>query len=135
MNLIEINPKDVQRVFPSFYHQDSQFFMINHDACEIGIYGIKTIGPKVCEISLCIFETYRFKLPYRTGLKLLLNFPFNYKFDKILISTKEKSMITLLRQCRSLGVEFIGYDKDNYQKVWFKRERPWIWVKSYEFWW
>ena len=124
MQLVEINPLDVERVFPSFYHQDSQFFMINHDACEIGIYGIKTIDPKVCEISLCIFEDYRFKLPYRTGLKLLLNFPFSYTFDKILISTQEKSMITLLRQCQSLGVEFIGYDKDNYQKVWFKKERP-----------
>jgi hypothetical protein len=40
-----------------------------------------------------------------------------------------------LRQCQSLGVEFIGYDKDNSKKVWFKKERPWIWVKSYEFWW
>ena len=117
MKLVEINPLDVQRVFPSFYHQDSQFFMIIHDACEIGIYGIKTIDEKVCEISLCIFAEYRFKLPYRTGLKLLLNFPFTYKFDKILISTQEKSMITLLRQCQTLGVEFIGYDSHNCKKV------------------
>ena len=129
MQLIEINPLDVERVFPSFYHQApyhkaSQFFMINHETCEVGIYGIKTIAPKVCEISLCIFDEYRFKLPYRTGLKLLLNFPFNYKFDKILISTQEKSMITLLRQCHSLGVEFIGYDSNNCKKVWFKIERP-----------
>ena len=97
--------------------------MITYKDNEVGIYGIKTIDPKVCEISLCIFEEYRFKLPYRTGLKLLLNFPFNYKFDKILISTQEKSIITLLRQCHSLGVEFIGYDKDNSKKVWFKKER------------
>lgn len=124
MQLIEINPLDVQRVFPSFYNEDSLFFMISHDACEIGIYGIKTIDSKTCEISLCIFDEYRFKLPYRTGLKLLLNFPFNYKFDKILISTQEKSIITLLRQCQTLGVEFIGYDKDNPKKVWFKKERP-----------
>ena len=138
MQLIEINPMDVQRVFPSFYHADSQFFMITHKTCEVGIYGIKTIDEKVCEISLCIFEEYRFKLPYRTGLKLLLNFPFThtfvyikltwqsftYKFDKILISTQEKSMITLLRQCQNLGVEFIGYDSHNCKKVWFKRERP-----------
>ena len=123
MTLVEINPLDVQRVFPSFYHENSQFFMIAYETCEVGIYGIKTIDPKVCEISLCIFEEYRFKLPYRTGLKLLLNFPFNYKFDKILISTQEKSIITLLRQCHSLGVEFIGYDKDNSKKVWFKKER------------
>ena len=124
MKLIEINPLDVERVFPSFYHKDSQFFMINHETCEVGIYGIKAIDEEVCEISLCIFDEYRFKLPYRIGLKILLNFPFSYDFDKILISTQEKSMITLLRQCQSLGVEFIGYDKDNYQKVWFKKERP-----------
>jgi hypothetical protein len=123
VTLVEINPLDVQRVFPSFYHENSQFFMIAYETCEVGIYGIKTIDPKVCEISLCIFDEYRFKLPYRTGLKLLLNFPFNYKFDKILISTQEKSIITLLRQCHSLGVEFIGYDKDNSKKVWFKKER------------
>jgi hypothetical protein len=76
MQLVEINPFNVQRVFPSFYHQDSQFFMITYQDQEIGIYGIKTLDPKTCEISLCIFAEYRFKLPYRTGLKLLLNFPF-----------------------------------------------------------
>ena len=124
MRLVEINPLDVQRVFPSFYHQDSQFFMITYKDNEVGIYGIKTIDPKVCEISLCIFEEYRYKLPYKTGLKLLLNFPFTLNFVRITISTVEKSIITLLRQCQSLGVEFVGYDKDNPKKVWFKVERP-----------
>ena len=123
MRLVEINPLDVQRVFPSFYHANSQFFMINYQDHEVGIYGIKTIDPKVCEISLCIFEDYRYKLPYKTGLKLLLNFPFTLEFVKILMSTVEKSIITLLRQCQSLGAEFVGYDKDNPKKVWFKRER------------
>ena len=124
MQLVEINPLDVQRVFPSFYHQGSQFFMIIYQDQEIGIYGVKALDKEVCEISLCIFDEYRFKLPYKTGLKLLLNFPFTYKFDKILISTQEKSIMTLLRQCQTLGVEFIGYDKDNPKKVWFKKERP-----------
>ena len=72
MQLVKINPKDVERVFPSFYHQDSQFFMIIYQDQEIGIYGIKTIAPKVCEISLCIFDEYRFKLPYRTGFTPVL---------------------------------------------------------------
>jgi hypothetical protein len=124
MRLVEINPLDVQRVFPSFYHENSQFFMITYKDNEVGIYGIKTIDPKVCEISLCIFEDYRYKLPYKTGLKLLLNFPFTLNFVRIMISTVEKSIITLLRQCQSLGVEFVGYDKDNPKKVWFKVERP-----------
>ena len=124
MRLVEINPLDVQRVFPSFYHENSQFFMITYKDNEVGIYGIKTIDPKVCEISLCIFEEYRYKLPYKTGLKILLNFPFTLNFVRIMISTVEKSIITLLRQCQSLGVEFVGYDKDNPKKVWFKRERP-----------
>ena len=124
MRLVEINPLDVQRVFPSFYNENSQFFMIAYETCEVGIYGIKTIDPKVCEISLCIFEDYRYKLPYKTGLKLLLNFPFTLNFVRIMISTVEKSIITLLRQCQSLGVEFVGYDKDNPKKVWFKVERP-----------
>ena len=123
MRLVEINPLDVQRVFPSFYHENSQFFMITYKDNEVGIYGIKTIDPKVCEISLCIFEEYRYKLPYKNGLKLLLNFPFTHGFVKILISTVEKSIITLLRQCQSLGVEYIGYDSDT-RKVWFKVERP-----------
>jgi hypothetical protein len=124
MRLVEINPLDVQRVFPSFYHENSQFFMITYKDNEVGIYGIKTIDPKVCEISLCIFEDYRYKLPYKIGLKLLLNFPFTLNFVRIMISTVEKSIITLLRQCQSLGVEFVGYDKDNPKKVWFKVERP-----------
>ena len=122
MQLIEINPLDVQRVFPSFYHQDSQFFMITYKDHEVGIYGIKTLDPNVCEISLCIFEEYRYKIPYKIGLKLLLNFPFTLNFVKILMSTGEKSIMTLLRQCQSLGVEFIGYDKDNPKKGWFKKE-------------
>ena len=120
MQLVEISPKDVQRGFPSFYHQDSQFFMITYENCEVGIYGIKTLDPKVCEISLCVFEEYRFKIPYKTGLKLLLNFPFSHGFGKILILTKEKSIITLLRQCKSLGVEFMRYLEG---KAWFKVER------------
>ena len=124
MQLVEINPLDVQRVFPSFYHKDSQFFIIAYQNHEVGIYGIKTIDPKVCEISLCIFEDYRYKLLYKTGLKLLLNFPFTLDFVRIIMSTVEKSIITLLRQCQSLGVEFVGYDKDNPKKVWFKVERP-----------
>jgi len=122
MHLIEINPRDVQRVFPSFYHENSQFFMIAYETCEVGIYGIKTIEPKVCEISLCIFEEYRYKLPYKTGLKLLLNFPFTIGFARILISTGEKSISTLLRQCQALGVEYRGYDRDT-GKVWFNVER------------
>jgi hypothetical protein len=121
MKLIEINPLDVQRVFPSFFHKDSKFFMIDHEGQEIGIYGVKTIHQDTCEISVCIFEEYRFKIPYRTGLKLLLSFPFTLGFGKILISTKEKSVITLLRQCKSLGVEFLEYDNNG--KVWFKIER------------
>jgi hypothetical protein len=126
MQLVEINPLDVQRVFPSFYHPHSQFFMITHQDQEVGIYGIKTLDKEraVCELSLCIFEEYRYKLPYKTGLKLLLNFPFTLNFVRIMISTVEKSIITLLRQCQSLGVEFVGYDKDNPKKVWFKVERP-----------
>jgi hypothetical protein len=122
MRLVEINPLDVQRVFPSFYHKDSQFFMISYETCEVGIYGVKTLDKDVCEISLCIFEDYRYKLPYKTGLKLLLNFPFTLGFAKILMSTVEKSIITLLRQCQSLGVEYVGYDSNTY-KVWFKVER------------
>jgi len=123
MRLVEINPRDVQRVFPSFYHQDSRFFMIAYKDRDVGIYGVKSLDKDVCEISLCIFEEYRYKLPYKTGLKLVLNYPFTIGFAKILISTVEKSIITLLRQCRSLGVEYIGYDS-NTGKVWFKVERP-----------
>jgi hypothetical protein len=120
MQLVEINPLDVQRVFPSFYHQDSQFFTITYKDGEVGIYGIKTIDQKVCEISLHVFDQYRYKVPYKTGLKLLLSFPFTIGFAKILISSKEKSVITLLRQCKSLGVKFLQYWRN---MAWFEVTR------------
>ncbi len=120
MQLIEINPRDVNRVFSSFYHPDSQFWMINHGDVEVAIYGVKTITAEVCEISLCIFETYRYKVPYKTGLRLLLSYPFTLGFSKILIATQEKSIITLLRQCHILGVRFLKHD---HGKVWFVVER------------
>ena len=120
MQLVEINPLDVQRVFPSFYHQDSQFFMITHGDEEVGIYGVKAIDEKTCEISLCVFEDYRFKLPYRTGLKLLLSYPFKLKYDSILISSSKKSIITLLKECKSLGVRCLGHLNE---KIWFVIER------------
>lgn len=120
MQLVEINPQDVQRVFPSFYHQDSQFFMINHGDEEVGIYGVKAIDEKTCEISLCIFEEYRYKIPYRKTLKLLLSYPFTLKYDTVLISSTKKSIITLLAQCYSLGVRYLGYIN---KKIWFAVER------------
>lgn len=123
MQLVEINPLDVQRVFPSFYHQDSQFFMIIHDACEIGIYGVRTVDPKKCEISLFVFKECRNKLYYRKWLHLLLSYPFSLGFEVIYISSNKKSVVTLmaqLAQCRTLGVDYIG---EKNKKMWFKRER------------
>ena len=91
MQLVEINSLDVERIFPSFYHQKSRFFMINNGDEEVGIYGVKTIDEKTCEISLCIFEDYRYKIPYRKTLKLLLSYPFKLKYDSILISRPHSS--------------------------------------------
>lgn len=120
MQLIEINPLDVQRVFPSFYNKKVRFFMIDHEGKEIGIYGIKTHDKETCEIRLHVFKEYRGQLYYRNGLRLLLSFPFTLGFVKILISSKVKSVLTLLRQCEKLGVQFIGAFKD---KIWFCLER------------
>jgi hypothetical protein len=120
MQLVEINSKDVERVFPSFYHKDTEFFVVNHDGEEVALYGIKTIDEKTCEISLHVFDQYRYKVPYKTGLKLLLSFPFTIGFAKILISSKEKSIITLLRQCKSLGVKFLQYWRN---MAWFEVTR------------
>lgn len=120
MYLTVIDSAAVKRDFPSFYSENTQFFTINNEACEIGIYGIKTHDKETCEIRLHVFKEYRGQLYYRNGLRLLLTFPFTLDFVKILIASKIKSVITLLRQCERLGVKFIGVFKD---KIWFCLER------------
>lgn len=124
MQLIEINPLEVKKAFPSFYHQKVRFFLIEHEGQEIGIYGVKTHDQETCEIRLHVFKESRGQLYYRNGLRLLLSFPFSLGFVKILISSRVKSVITLLGCCEKLGVQFIGAFKD---KIWFCLER-----KNYE---
>lgn len=127
IHLVPAQEEKIKQHFYDFYHKDGWFFFINHDDQEVGVFGVKKIqDPRgvdnVCEISVCVFENFRFNIPYRKILRLVLTYPFSYGFDKILISTVEKSIITLLRQCRSLGVEFIGHDGACPCKVWFKCE-------------
>ena len=93
--------------------------MLEHQGKEVGIYGIKGIDSNVCEISVCIFKEYRYKIPYKTTIKLLLEYPSSLGFDKIRMSTKEKSIETLLRSCQRLGVKVLGVIKD---KVFFEKE-------------
>lgn len=120
MYLSEIQSFEVESLFPAFFHKDTEFFVVNHDGNEIALYGIKPIDEKTCEICLHVFDEYRYKVPYKTGLKLLLSFPFTIGFAKILISSKEKSVITLLRQCKSLGVKFLQYWRN---MAWFEVTR------------
>ena len=119
MQLVEINPSNVQKAFPVFFHEHAKFFTLEYKGKEVGIYGIKRIDTKTCEISVCIFKEYRNKIPYKSTTKLLLEYPFSLGFDKITMSTKEKSIETLLRSCKRLGVKFLGTLKD---KVWFAKE-------------
>ena len=119
MNLVEINPFHVKKAFPVFFHKNASFFMLEHQGKEVGIYGVKRIDSNVCEISVCIFEDYRYKIPYKTTTKLLLEYPFSLGFVKIILSTKEKSIETLLRSCKRLGVKVLGVIKD---KVFFEKE-------------
>ncbi len=120
MKLMAIDALSVYNNFPSFFQEHTQFFLLNHHSQEVGIYGIKTIDQKICEISLYVFQEFRFKLPYRQVLKLVLQHPFILGFDKILIWTNQKSVETLLRQCQRLGVrEMQAFD----DCVWFVKER------------
>jgi hypothetical protein len=126
MTLLEVSPLEVQSGFPAFFHQNSRFFLLNHEDQEVGIVGVKFIDSQTCELSLCIFKDYRFKIPYKKTLKLLLNYPYTLGFAKILIATREQSVETLLMQCQRLGVKFLGIfkDRDNHPpKVWFEAER------------
>ncbi len=120
ITLVEITPTSVCNNFPSFFQEHTQFFLLNHHSQEVGIYGIKTIDKKICEISLYVFQEFRFKLPYRQVLKLILQHPFILGFDKILIWTNQKSVETLLRQCQRLGVMVLDSLDDC---VWFVVER------------
>jgi hypothetical protein len=120
MNLIEINPLDVQRVFPSFYHQDSRFFNIIHKAFKIGIYAVKKHPNNASEISLYVFKNQRNRIYYREGLNLLLNYPFLLGYGVIYIASREKSVVTLLCNCKKMGIVYMGIKNE---KMWFKRER------------
>ena len=120
MILLEISPLEVQKDFPAFFHRNSRFFALHHDNNDVGLYGIQEITRSTCKIALLIFEKYRFKIPYRKMINLVLRYPYSCGFDIILISTIKKSVATLLYQCHKLGVRFLGYSSN---KIWFKAER------------
>ena len=100
--LVEITPNSVYHNFPNFFQEHTQFYLLEHKQEEVGIYGITTVNEKICEISLYVFSEFRFKLPYRKVLHLILQQPFELGFDKILIWTYERSVATLLRQCKGI---------------------------------
>ena len=120
MRLVGINPNNVKKEFPNFFQDNCKFFSIINEKNEIGIYGVRTIDPKSCEISLFVFKKCRNKLYYRKWLHLLLSYPFSLGFEVIYISSNKKSVVTLMLQCKQLGVNYVGQKN---KKMWFKRER------------
>lgn len=119
MRLIE-SPEitqEIKQYFPAFYNDTAHLYSLNENNEDVGVYGVKKLSNNICEIFLCIFQDFRFKIPYRETLKLVLSFPFTLGFKVILISTKEKSIETLLRQCNKLGVKFMGFLNN---KFWFE---------------
>ncbi len=122
INLVEITPSSVYHNFPKFFQEHTQFYFLEYETDEnkeeVAIYGITSIDHNICEISLYVFCEFRFKLPYRQVLKLILQQPFELGFNKILIWTYEKSVATLLRQCKGIR-ELETFD----DCVWFMKER------------
>lgn len=121
MYLTKASNSELNTYFSSFVSGETEYFFINKDDVEVGVFAVERVFDNkwegnTCEIGLHIFEDFRFKLPYKEGLKLLLYYPFSLGYDNILISTIKKSVITLLLVCGKLGVYPLGIS-DN--KMWF----------------
>jgi hypothetical protein len=124
MNKISLSPasdEEIQQSFPAFYAPGSLFFFMTYQEQDVGVYGITDVHDpnwkgKTGEISVCVFEDYRYKIPYRQALKLLLYYPFYLNYDNILISSINKSIITLMNVCKKMGVTPLGNHEG---KTWF----------------
>lgn len=125
IHFLSADPAEIKEHFPSFIENNKKYFFVMNDNQEIGVYGIKDIdderwGENTCEISICGFEEYKHKIPYRDCLRWGLYYPFLLGYDNILISTKVKAMFTLLNVCLKMGVHPLGVHNNKY---WFYLQR------------
>jgi len=125
MHLLQITDEEVKQKIPDFFNINVKYFNIIHDDVKIGIFGVRKLRKKhkTCDIRLHVFEEHRNKIYYREGLRILLHYPFSLGFDTIFISSKVKSVVTLMGMCSKMGVRYCGIFNN---LIWFCLKRKYL---------
>jgi hypothetical protein len=115
MELIE--PSFVKKCFNTFYGSESDlYFEIMKENVDVGLYRIKKVTNKICEISLYVYNDYR-KLITKGLPDICFNFPFSFGYEKVIISTELKKMVRFLKKMSIFGVKYITEHDEIY---WFE---------------
>lgn len=123
IDLIKIT-EDQYDEMPFIVEKDMDYFLIVKNYAEVGIYTIKKIKDRVCEIGWAIFKKYRHKVLSRQAICFLIDFPFLLGFSKVIGWTKIDTFIKLLKRFEYFGIFLINspnYDHDSF-KIWFQKE-------------
>jgi hypothetical protein len=109
----------IEKNYPYIVEDRSRYYLIRSRKYKepIGLYRIRTLTYKVCEIFLSLFSEYREKLPYdhyKDIMHQTLNLPFMLDYEEIIIHTKVPAVSTLLATCKKLGVERLKTEEREY---------------------
>lgn len=123
MKFDEIDAQTVFESFFEFYEKNKRYFIIIDDKQqEIGLLGVKQLFKTLkeyAEVSIHIFEKYRYHRQYRKLLKCLLELPFLLNFNCVFLHTEKESVRTLLKNAKKLGV----FPLENTNETWFYRKK------------
>lgn len=127
----------IEKHYPYIVSDRSRYYLIRSRKYQdaLGLYRIRTVTYRVCEIFLSLFSEYRENLPYdhyKDILHRILNMPFTLDYSEIIIHTKVPAVITLLDACnKKLGVkrlkpeerQFVPEDDDERTVTFIRRKQ------------
>lgn len=117
MNFSPIHPRIVERECPRFFHEEAEFYGLNHKNTYIGLFGIKKLTSEVKEIELLIFKPYRHKLLTKSKLQQILDFTSSQGVKKAIMKTQLKG---LQRVCKAFGFRVVN--RNSTGLVWMMKE-------------
>ena len=118
----ELIYNDVETRFPELVFFNTQYFIIERDGEEGGLYAITDCDLGRAEVFLTVFPKFRFKIINKSTINFMMNKPFSYGFTEVWTWTTWKSWIKLMERLDGVERQEHGpsWSQDT-NKTWFKR--------------
>ena len=102
-----VSPESVFKRFREFYHPDARFYAVSKRDVEFAILGLKKVGKDTCELSYCVYPDYKGNFNTKEAVLSVLNFAFSVNYNKVMISTSDKPVRTLLHAFKRFGLDYM----------------------------